>query len=173
MTGHHDPDDVLAAVRQMEDDLQEIRRRAGAGPAGVADQIAELREESAAERAALIDDMRLVVEVVATGWQRTAREIESLRAEIGELRGMARGLAGARLELRVAEPPTAARRAASPAGRRPADDVAAARPGKGPARAVLPYPGRSRTDGGGSAPDGGRFERPLYPVADQNGASGS
>lgn len=168
MTGHHDPDDVLAAVRQMEDDLQEIRRRAAGGPAGVADQIAELREESAAERAALIEDMRLVVEVVASGWQRTARELEALRAEIGELRGMARGLAGARLELRLpgtpaAEaPPSVSTR---PAGERPD------RPAKGPARTVLPYPGRTRTGAGDRG--GGRFERPLYPVADGSGAVGS
>lgn len=173
MTGHHDPDDVLAAVRQMEDDLQEIRRRARGGPADVSGQIAELREESAAERAALVEDMRIVVEVVATGWRRTAREMEALRAELGELRGLARGLTGARLELRLAEAAPAMERATAAtrpaherAPERPAKDAAAERSAKGPSRTVLPYPGRTRTA------DGGRFERPLYPVADRNGASG-
>ena len=164
MNGHHDPDDVLAAVRQMEEDLERLRMRARGGAVGFAEQIAELRDESAAERAALVEDMRLVVEVVATGWRRTAAELEALRAEIGELRGLARGFAGARLELRFAEEDAPAAASAVPPR-----DPAPGRRTKGPARTVLPYPGRARDREVAAEAD--RFERPLYPVADRRGGA--
>jgi hypothetical protein len=106
VTGGYDPHEVLAAVRRLEADLEDMR--AGGRPAG-----AELRalretiaEDAARERAAMVEDLEVVMDVVEVGWRRVSAQIAALAGELGELRTSAeqlrRTMSGARLEIRLA-----------------------------------------------------------------------
>jgi multidrug resistance efflux pump len=102
--GGHDPREVLAAVRRLEADLEDLRARSRPHTS----ELAALREgiaaDAAVERRQLVEDMELLLEVVGAGWRRTAERLDRLSAEVAEISGVAdglrRALGGARLELR-------------------------------------------------------------------------
>jgi hypothetical protein len=103
--GGHDPRDVLAAVRRLEADLEDLRARARPP----APELRVLRDLLAAdaseERRRMVEDLELVVELMGTGWRRTGEQLAALTAEVAELRRLAddlrRTMTGARLELRL------------------------------------------------------------------------
>lgn len=102
-----DPRDVLAAVRRMEDELARVR--ASAEPIPARDDVARLRQEfeadAAQERAALVEDLEMLLEVMEAGWRRTHAELERLGAEVSQLREVVTdasdALSGAKIEVRL------------------------------------------------------------------------
>lgn len=108
MSGGHEPEDVLDAVRALESQLAHLRSRVheqrAPEPEGtqVERQLREMRDEAMRERRAVVDDLRMIVDLVAAGAERSSREINALRTEVRELRELADStLAGARFELRM------------------------------------------------------------------------
>ena len=103
--GGHDPRDVLAAVRRLEADLEDLRARSRP-PASELRVLRDLIAADAAdERRRMVEDLEVVVELMGTGWRRTGEQLAALTAEVAELRRTAEDLrqamSGARLELRL------------------------------------------------------------------------
>jgi hypothetical protein len=114
MTGGHDPHEVLAAVRRLEAELEEVRSRARqvASPAGLEELRRALAADAARERREIVEDMEALIDLVGTAWRSTGEQIAAvsaqvaaLVAQVGEVRAMAedarRTLRGARIELRL------------------------------------------------------------------------
>ena len=114
MTGGHDPHEVLAAVRRLEAELEELRSRARqvAPPAGFEDLRRVLAADAARERREIVEDMEALVDLVGTAWRSTGDQIAAVSAQVaalvvqvGEVRAMAeearRAMRGARIELRL------------------------------------------------------------------------
>jgi hypothetical protein len=103
--GGHDPREVLAAVRRLEADLEDLRARSRPPAAELRVLRDLLASDAAEERRQVVEDLQLVVEVMGTGWRRTAEQIAGLATEVAELRRTAedlrRAMTGARLELRL------------------------------------------------------------------------
>lgn len=131
MSGVHEPEDVLDAVRQLESQLDELRSRARqqAPPEPqITNELREMRDEAMRERRAVVDDLAMIVDLVAAGAERTSEEISALKGEVRELRELAENaMSGAKFELRmhtnghapVSEIPMSARRSprrATPGG---------------------------------------------------------
>ena len=126
MSGVHEPEDVLNAVRQLESQLDELRSRARqqAPPTPqITTELREMRDEALRERRAVVDDLRMIVDLVAAGAERTSEEISSLKDEVRELRELAdTAMSGARFEVRMhtnghapsSDVPMSARRTSSP-----------------------------------------------------------
>ncbi|MEW6582792.1 MAG: hypothetical protein AB1416_08540 [Actinomycetota bacterium] len=118
MTGGHDPRDVLAAVRRLEAELEDIRsraRQATPAPAGLDELRRVLAADAARERREIVEDMEALVDLVGTAWRSTGEQIAAishqlaaLAVQVGEIRAMAedarRAMRGARLELRLGGP---------------------------------------------------------------------
>lgn len=117
MTGGHDPQDVLAAVRRLEAELEEVRSRArqvapSVPPAGLVELRRALAADAARERREIVEDMEALVDLVGTSWRSTGDQIAALSAQVaalvvqvGEIRAMAedarQAMRGARIELRL------------------------------------------------------------------------
>ena len=103
--GGHDPGEVLAAVRRLEADLEDLRARSRP-PAAEFRVLRELLAGDAAlERRQVVEDLQVVVELVGAGWRSTGEQLAALATEVAELRRMAddlrRTMGSARLELRL------------------------------------------------------------------------
>ena len=100
MSGTHDPRDVLAKVRRLEADLDEMRAR-GAGAPAQPDSPAM----SLAEQTALVEDLEVLVDLVGSSWRTTREEIAAVAAELAELKRLAdearAALKDVRFELRL------------------------------------------------------------------------
>jgi hypothetical protein len=121
VTGGYDPHEVLAAVRRLEADLEDVRAR-GRAPAAELGALREaIAEDAARERVEMVEDLEVVLGVVEAGWRRVSGQIAALAGEVGELRRSAeqlrRTMSGARLEIRLA--PDGEPLAAAPAGTEP------------------------------------------------------
>ena len=103
--GGHDPREVLAAVRRLEADLEDLRARSRPPAAELRVLRDLLAADAAEERRQVVEDLAVVVELMGTGWRRTGEQIAALTGEVAELRRMAeelrRTMTGARLELRL------------------------------------------------------------------------
>jgi hypothetical protein len=108
---------VLAAVLRLEADLDDIKARARTPDAPVEQLLREMRAEAAEERRAVVEDMQIVIDLIASSWRRIHQQIDALGSEVRELRLLAdRALQGATVELRLGpgepaslqEPPHAA-----------------------------------------------------------------
>jgi hypothetical protein len=93
---------VLAAVLRLEAELDDIKSRARTPDAPVEQLLREMRAESAEERRAVVEDMQIVVDLIASSWRRIHQQIDALGSEVRELRVLAdRALQGATVELRL------------------------------------------------------------------------
>ena len=113
MSGGHDPQDVLAAVRRMEAELADLRARTRQIPAPALDELRRaLAADAVRERCEIVEDMEALVDLVGTAWRSTgdqigaiSGQIAALAVQVGEIRGMAeearRAVRGARLEVRL------------------------------------------------------------------------
>jgi len=122
VSGVQEPEDVLDAVRQLESQLDDLRLRArqqGPVEPQITNELREMRDEAMNERRAVVDDLRMIVDLVAAGAERTSEEISSLKNEVRELRELAdTAMSGAKFEVRmhtnghapVSELPTPVRR---------------------------------------------------------------
>lgn len=99
------PQEVLEAVRRLEDDLQAIRARARERERDMDSLRAALAEDAARERQALVEDMGRLVDLIGTSWRSTHDQIADLAAEVGSLRRFAETTAtmlqGASVELHL------------------------------------------------------------------------
>jgi hypothetical protein len=102
------PQEVLEAVRRLEDDLQAIRTRARERERDMDDLRAGIREDAARERQALIEDMERLVDLIGTSWRSTHAQLAQLTDEVAGLRRFAETTAtmlrGASVELHLGEP---------------------------------------------------------------------
>ena len=102
------PQEVLEAVRRLEDDLQAIRARARERERDMDSLRAALREDAARERQALVEDMERLVDLIGTSWRSTHDQIAELTAEVRSLRHFAETTAdmlkGASVELHLGGP---------------------------------------------------------------------
>jgi hypothetical protein len=103
--GGHDPGEVLAAVRRLEADLEDLRARSRPPAAELRVLRDLLAADSAEERRQVVEDLQVVVELVGAGWRRTGEQLAALSSEVEEIRRMAddlrRTMRSARLELRL------------------------------------------------------------------------
>jgi len=103
--GGHDPGEVLAAVRRLEADLEDLRARARPPAAELRVLRDLLAADSAEERRQVVEDLQVVVELMGAGWRRTGEQLAALSSEVEEIRRMAddlrRTMRSARLELRL------------------------------------------------------------------------
>lgn len=105
MSDPFDPREVLAAVRRLETELDELRARARrSGQPDLDDLRRAIAADAAAERRQVVEDLETVLDLVAAAWrgnrQDTSRvldEIAALRDEVGALRA---AVEGAHLEVR-------------------------------------------------------------------------
>ena len=97
------PQEVLAAVRRLEADLDAIRARARERERDMDDLRSGLAEDAARERRALVEDMERLVDLIGVSWRATHDQIAALTAEVQGLRRYAEetvgGLRDARMEL--------------------------------------------------------------------------
>lgn len=101
-TRSHEPDDVLAAVLRLEAELDDLKTRARTPDAPIEQLLREMRTEAAEERRAVVEDMQIVVDLIASSWRRIHQQIDALGSEVRELRLLAdRALQGATVELRL------------------------------------------------------------------------
>ena len=102
------PQEVLEAVRRLEDDLQAIRTRARERERDMDSLRVALREDAARERRALVEDMERLVELIGTSWRSTHDQIAELTSEVRSLRHFAETTAamlqGASVELHLGSP---------------------------------------------------------------------
>ena len=102
------PQEVLEAVRRLEDDLQAIRTRARERERDMDSLRVALREDAARERQALVEDMERLVDLIGTSWRSTHDQIAELTAEVRNLRHFAETTAdmlkGASVELHLGGP---------------------------------------------------------------------
>lgn len=98
MNGSHDPRDVLAAVRRLEADLEDMRTR----PAAPAPDPAAM---GVAEQTALVEDLEVLVDLVGSAWRTTREEVAAIAAELADLTRLAdearAALKDMRFELRL------------------------------------------------------------------------
>ncbi len=82
MSGSHDPRDVLAAVRRLEADLDDMRERtaAAATPPAAMD---------AGEHKALVEDLEVLVDLVGSSWRTTRQEVAAVAQDLAELKRLA------------------------------------------------------------------------------------
>jgi hypothetical protein len=153
VSGVQEPEDVLDAVRQLESQLEHLKVRAkeqATPDARITNELREMRDEAVRERRAVVDDLRMIVDLVAAGAERTSQEISSLRREVRELRELAdTTLSGAWFEVRM-----------HTNGRAPAP--------------AIPMPARSVVrDKPSVTPEEARTRRPAYPVDADDDALGA
>jgi predicted nucleic acid-binding Zn-ribbon protein len=82
VSGTHDPRDVLAAVRRLEADLDDMRQRAAtaAPPPSHMD---------VSEQKALVEDLEVLVDLVGSSWRTTRQEVAAVAQELADLKRMA------------------------------------------------------------------------------------
>ena len=104
-----DPREVLAAVRRLETELDELRTRSRRSAATVdADALrAAIAADAADERRRVVEDLEVVVDLIGTLWRATsgdtarlADELRGLRHEVAALRS---AMESARLEVRFGQ----------------------------------------------------------------------
>ncbi|HWH15347.1 MAG TPA: hypothetical protein VNT51_11430 [Miltoncostaeaceae bacterium] len=109
MSDPSDPREVLAAVRRMEAELDELRLRTRrAATALDTDALrAAIAADAAEERRRVVEDLETVVELIATAWRsaadgtaRLADDVRGLRDEVAALRS---AMEHARLEVRFGQ----------------------------------------------------------------------
>jgi chromosome segregation ATPase len=102
------PQEVLEAVRRLEDDLQTIRTRARERERDMDSLRVALAQDAARERRALVEDMERLVDLIGTSWRSTHDQIAELTAEVRHLRNFAETTAdmlrGASVELHLGGP---------------------------------------------------------------------
>jgi chromosome segregation ATPase len=102
------PQEVLEAVRRLEDDLQAIRARARERERDMDALRAGIAADAARERQALVEDMERLVDLIGTSWRSTHDQIAGLTAEVRHLRRFAESTAdmleGASVELHLGGP---------------------------------------------------------------------
>ena len=135
---------MLDAVRQLESQLEHLKVRAqeqATPDSRITNELREMRDEAIRERRAVVDDLRMMVDLVATGAERTSEEISSLKREVQGLRELADStLSGAQFEVRMHTN------------------------GHAPTTAI-PLPARSAVRGTQTEPSRNpRTRRPAYPV---------
>lgn len=99
MSDPFDPREVLAAVRRLETELDELRARARrSGQPDLDDLRRAIAADAAAERRQVVEDLETVLDLVAAAWrgnrQDTSRvldEVAALRDEVGALRAAVEG----------------------------------------------------------------------------------
>ena len=105
MSAVQEPEDVLEAVRNLESQLEHLKARAqeqSSPEHRISNELREMRDEAIRERRAVVDDLRMIVDLVAAGAERTSQEISSLKSEVRELRELADAtLASAQFEVRM------------------------------------------------------------------------
>jgi hypothetical protein len=153
VSGVQEPEDVLDAVRQLESELEHLKVRAkerATPDARISNELREMRDEAIRERRAVVDDLRMIVDLVAVGAERTTEEISSLRREVKELRELADStLSSAQFEVRM-----------HTNGHAPTSVIPM------PARPAV----RDTQDGSSESP---RTRRPAYPVDANDDAPGA
>ncbi|HTI33889.1 MAG TPA: hypothetical protein VL422_09460 [Miltoncostaea sp.] len=102
------PQEVLEAVRRLEDDLQAIRARARERERDMDALRTALAEDAARERRALVEDMERLVDLIGSSWRSTHDQIAELTGEVRDLRHFAETTAamlqGASVELHLGGP---------------------------------------------------------------------
>jgi multidrug resistance efflux pump len=102
------PQEVLEAVRRLEDDLQAIRARARERERDMETLRAGIAADAARERQALVEDMERLMDLIGSSWRSTHDQIAALTAEVRNLRHLAEGTAdmlkGASVELHLGGP---------------------------------------------------------------------
>ncbi len=102
------PQEVLEAVRRLEDDLQAIRTRARERERDMDSLRQALAADAARERQAVVEDMARLVDLIGTSWRSTHDQIADLTDEVRSLRHFAETTAamlrGASVELHLGGP---------------------------------------------------------------------
>jgi len=88
MSGMSDPREVLSALRRMESEMARVQAEGlvTAPPMALDALRAELADEAASERRALVEDMELLLDVMEAGWRRTHDELARVTAQLEDLR---------------------------------------------------------------------------------------
>jgi hypothetical protein len=106
--GAQTPQEVLEAVRRLEADLDAIRARARERERDLNEIRRAIADDAARERAALVEDMERLVDLIGSSWRSTHDQIAMLTNEVAGLRAFAErtaaDLRGARVELRIGSP---------------------------------------------------------------------
>ncbi|MGD9572629.1 MAG: hypothetical protein AB7V62_12120 [Thermoleophilia bacterium] len=106
--GAQSPQEVLAAVRRLEADLDAIKARARERERDLNEVRQAIAADAARERQALVEDMERLVELIGTSWRATHDQIAALAHEVGALRDFAErtsaSLRGATVELHLTPP---------------------------------------------------------------------
>jgi chromosome segregation ATPase len=99
------PQEVLEAVRRLENDLQTIRSRARERERDMDSLRTALAQDAARERQALVEDMERLVDLIGTSWRSTHDQIADMAGEVRSLRRFAETTAamlqGASVELHL------------------------------------------------------------------------
>lgn len=109
MSDPSDPREVLAAVRRLEAELDELRlrsRRAVSTLDGDALRAA-IAADAAEERRRVVEDLETVVELIGASWRATADDTARLAGDVRALRhevaALHSAMEGARLEVRFGQ----------------------------------------------------------------------
>ena len=99
------PQEVLEAVRRLEDDLGAIRARARERERDMDTLRVALAQDAARERQAMVEAMERLVDLIGTSWRSTHDQIAELTTEVRNLRHFAETTAdmlrGASVELHL------------------------------------------------------------------------
>lgn len=101
-----DPREVLAAVRRMEADLEELRTRTrrGTEDRDLDDLRRAIAADAARERRQVVEDIEVMVDLVAASWRSSRDRMEEILGEVHALRDevtrLRAAVEGAHLEVR-------------------------------------------------------------------------
>jgi hypothetical protein len=86
MPDPHDPHEVLAAVRRLEAELDELRARTRRSAAPDLEGLRQaIAADSARERRAVVEDLDTMLDLIGESWRDTRGQIGRLEARVGEL----------------------------------------------------------------------------------------
>ncbi len=86
MSDPHDPHEVLAAVRRLEAELDELRARTRRSAAPDLEGLRQaIAADSARERRAVVEDLDTMLDLIGESWRDTRGQIGRLEARVGEL----------------------------------------------------------------------------------------
>lgn len=96
------PADVLERVRALEADLARLTNHRQPTEVRLERLVEQLGDDAARERAAMLEDLRLIVELLGSSFRTTRAELDRLREDVAVVRELGERLVAGRFELRLA-----------------------------------------------------------------------